>query len=115
KQHLTKGSTVISDGLACFNSVTDAGCEHDRIVCGGGRASVEESEFYWVNTVLGKLKSAIRSTYHSINRKDVQLYLPEFQYLFNRRFDLEAIIPRLLYVSLRTPPMPEKLLKLGLA
>ncbi|OUS10357.1 hypothetical protein A9Q89_11055 [Gammaproteobacteria bacterium 53_120_T64] len=36
QQHLTAGSTVISDGLACFNAVTDAGCEHDRIVCGGG-------------------------------------------------------------------------------
>lgn len=115
KQHLTEGTTVISDGLACFNAVTDAGCEHDRIVCGGGRASVEESEFYWVNTILGNLKSAIRSTYHSINKRYVQRYLSEFQYLFNRRFDLEAIIPRLLYVSLRTPPMPEKLLKIGLA
>jgi transposase-like protein len=115
KQHLTEGTTVISDGLACFNAVTDAGCEHERIVCGGGRASVEEPKFYWVNTVLGNLKSAIRSTYHSINQKYVQRYLSEFQYLFNRRFDLEAIIPRLLYMSLRTPPMPEKLLKLGLA
>jgi hypothetical protein len=53
---LENGSTVISDGLACFNAVTDAGCSHERIVCGGGRASVEEPEFYWVNTVLGNLK-----------------------------------------------------------
>lgn len=43
---------VISDGLACFNAVTDAGCLHDKIVCGGGRASVEEAEFYRVNTSL---------------------------------------------------------------
>ncbi|MEW5250916.1 IS1595 family transposase, partial [Microbulbifer sp. 2201CG32-9] len=42
-------------------------------------------------------------------------YLAEFQYRFNRRFDLCALIPRLVYVSLRTPPMPERLLKLGLA
>ena len=58
-QHLTPGSTVISDGLACFNAVFEAGCAHDKIVCGGGRASVEEPEFYWVNTVLGNLKSMI--------------------------------------------------------
>jgi hypothetical protein len=68
-----------------------------------------------VNTFLGNLKSSIRSTYHSINQKYVQRYLSGFQYLFNRRFDLGAIIPRLLYVSLRTPPLPEKLLQLGLA
>jgi hypothetical protein len=115
KQHLTAGSTVISDGLACFNAVSHAGCEHDKIVCGGGRASVEEPEFYWVNTVLGNLKSALRSTYHSLNPKYAQRYLAEFQYRFNRRFNLRDLIPRLAYVALRTPPMPERLLKVGLA
>lgn len=113
-QHLVAGSTVISDGLACFNAVTDAGCIHHKIVCGGGRASVEEPEFYWVNTILGNLKSALRSTYHAIRPKYAQRYLAEFQYRFNRRFDLCGLIPRLAYVALRTPPMPERLLKVGL-
>ena len=63
QQHLTEGSTVISDGLACFNAVVEAGCLHDKIVCGGGRGSVEKPEFYWVNTILGNLKSSLRSTY----------------------------------------------------
>jgi len=114
QQHLAADSIVISDGLACFNAVTAAGCQHDKIVCGGGRSSVEEPEFYWVNTVLGNLKSALRSTYHSLKPKYAQRYLAEFQYRFNRRFDLKELIPRLAYVCLRTPPMPEKLLKLGL-
>lgn len=114
QQHLSEGSTVISDGLACFNAVVDAGCLHDKIVCGGGRASVEEPEFYWVNTILGNLKSSLRSTYHAIRPKYAQRYLSEFQYRFNRRFNLCDLIPRLAYVALRTPPMPEKLLKLGL-
>ena len=105
------GSTVISDGLHCFNAVTLAGCEHDKIVCGGGSSSVEEPEFYWVNTVLGNLKSALRSTYHSISPKHAQRYLAEFQYRFNRRYDLAALIPRLAYVSLRTPPMNERVLR----
>ena len=26
QQHLTEGSIVITDGLACFNAVVDAGC-----------------------------------------------------------------------------------------
>ncbi len=114
-QHLAEGSTVISDGLACFNAVAHAGCLHDKIVCGGGRAAVEEPEFYWVNTILGNLKSALRSTYHAVRPRYAQRYLAEFQYRFNRRYDLCALIPRLAYVALRTPPMPEKLLKLGLA
>ena len=115
EQHLTQGSTVITDGLACFNAVVDAGCLHERIVCGGGRASVEEPEFYWVNTILGNLKSSLRSTYHAIGPKYAQRYLSEFQYRFNRRFNLCDLIPRLAYVALRTAPMPEKLLKIGLA
>ena len=45
----------------------------------------------------------------------MQRYLAEFQYRFNRRFDLSNLIPRLAYVVLRTPPMPERLLKSGLA
>ena len=42
-----------------------------------------------------------------------------FEYRFNRRFDLPDMIPRLVHVALRTPPMlermPERLLKLNLA
>lgn len=113
KEALVPGSTIISDGLPCFLAVADAGCEHDRIVCGGGRASVEEKEFYWVNTVLGNLKSALRSTYHSIKPKHAQRYLSEFQYRFNRRYDLTSIVTRLAYISLTTPPMPERLLRIA--
>ena len=53
QQHLTEGSIVITDGLACFNAVVDAGCLHDRLC---RRNSI-------VNTILGNLKSALRSTY----------------------------------------------------
>lgn len=113
-QHLVAGSTVISDGLACFNAVTEAGCLHDKIVCGGGRASIEEPEFYWVNTVLGNLKSALRSTYHAVRPKYAQRYLAEFQYRFNRRGNLSSMFSRLIFVALRTAPMPERLLKMSL-
>jgi len=41
--------------------------------------------------------------------------IAEFEYRFNRRIDLPGIIPRLVYAALRTPPMPERLLKLRLA
>ncbi len=119
QQHLTEGSTVISDGLACFNAVVEAACLHDKIVCGGGRASVEKPEFLssiirWINTILCNLKNSLRSTWHAIRPKYAQRYLAEFQYRFNRRFDLSDLIPRLACAALRTPPMPEKLLKIGL-
>ena len=113
QKHVSPGSTVISDGLACFNAVAEAGCIHDKLVCGGGCASVEEPELYWVNTTLGNLKSALRSSYHALSPKYAQRYLAEFQYRFNRRFDLTAFIPRFMTVALRTAPMPEKLLRIA--
>ena len=114
KKHLEGISTVISDGLPCFNGFSSSGHLHDRIVCGGGVASVEEPEFQWVNTLLGNLKSAIRGTYHAISPKYAQRYLAEFQYRFNRRFNLKEMLSRLAYRALRTPPMPKRLLELGL-
>ena len=107
KQHVLPESTIFSDGLGCFNGISDADCDHVKIVCGGGRASIEKLEFYWVNTTLGNLKSALRSTYHAVRKKYLQRYLSEFQYRFNRRFDLKNFIPRRMFVSVRTPTMPD--------
>jgi hypothetical protein len=43
----------------------------------------------------------------------VPRYLAEFEYRFNRRFDLAAMMPRLTWSSVRTTPMPYRLLKLA--
>jgi ISXO2-like transposase domain len=71
------------------------------------------SPFKWVNTALGNIKSAITGTYRAIRAKHVPRYLAEFAYRFNRRYDLPAMIPRLGWVAVRTPPMPYRLLKLA--
>ena len=113
-QHLAAGTQVVSDGLKCFDAVSEAGCVHEAVITGGGRAAVEKPQFYWVNSVLGNLKTALRSSYHSFDPKYAARYLAEFEYRFNRRYSLPDLIPRLAYVALRTPPMSEKLLKHGL-
>ena len=97
-------------GLACFHGVTAAGCIHEPVVVGSRRAVVEHPEFRWVNTILGNNNNALHGTFPSIRPKYARRHLPEFEYRFNRRFDLPDIIPRLVYVALRTPPMPERLL-----
>ena len=35
------------------------------------------------------------------------------QYRFNRRYELADLVPRLVYVAARTPPLPERLLTLA--
>jgi transposase-like protein len=110
---LGPGSTVVSDGLQCFTGVTEAGCTHQPMVTGGGAAAARKPAFKWVNTALGNIKAAIVGTYRSVNSKHVPRYLAEFQYRFNRRYDLAAMLPRLCWASTRTPPMPYRLLKLA--
>jgi ribosomal protein L37AE/L43A len=110
---LDPSCSVVSDGLACFKRVTDAGCEHQAIQTGSGPAAVRNPAFKWVNTALGNIKSAINGTYRAINTKHVPRYLAEFEYRFNRRYDLASMVSRLNWAAVRTPPMPYRLLKLA--
>jgi len=70
-------------------------------------------QFNWVNTLRGNAKNAITGTYHAIRGQHAPPYLAEFEYRFNRHYDLEAMIPRLLAVAARTPPMPYRLLTMA--
>jgi transposase-like protein len=113
KRSLDPSCSVVSDGLHCFNSVVDAGCEHQAIKTGSGSTAARTPAFKWVNTALGNIKAAITGTYRAINSKHVPRYLAEFEYRFNRRYDLAAMIPRLTSAAVRTAPMPYRLLKLA--
>ena len=113
KQHLVIGSIVVSDGLACFSAVTKAKCDHFSTVTGGGLEIVTKEQFIWVNTMIGNVKNSITGTYHSINTRHLPRYLAEYCYRFNRRFNLENMLPRFMLVALRTPPMPQKLLSMA--
>ena len=113
ENHLQRGSRVVSDGLACFNAIENTGCIHESHIVGGGKAAVEHPSFKWVNIVLGNVKNALKGTFHAFRKKHIPRYLAEFQYRFNRRFDLKSMISRLAYIAVRTPPMPVRLLVLA--
>ena len=113
KNGFDPGSSVVSDGLRCFAAVTEAGCSHQTIITGSGRKAALTPAFKWVNTALANIKNAMTGTYRAIRSKHVPRYLAEFEYRFNRRYDLAAMMPRLGYVAVRTPPMPYRLLELA--
>lgn len=101
---LVRPLTVVSDGLGCFLATERAGV-HERIVTGGGKASVKLPQLQAVNTVLSNLKTAMAGTYHAIDfAKYAHRYLAEVQYRFNRRFDLSAILQRLVHAAAATVP-----------
>ena len=113
RHHVSAEAEVLSDGLACWSGVREAGRRHRVLLTGSGPEAVEHEEFRWVNTVLGNLKAALRSSYHGVAAKHVPRYLAEFQYRFNRRHELKRLPLRLLQAAVDTPPMPCRLLSVA--
>jgi transposase-like protein len=106
---LAVGTHVVSDGLATFAAVKDVGFTHEPIVVGStGKAAGQHPRFLAVNTMLGNLKTWMASTFKGFKLSHyTQRYLAEFQYRFNRRFDLRAILVSLLADAARCGPWRE--------
>jgi len=104
---------LVTDGLACFRSMADKNHSHQREKIYENGKYINNPDFNWVNTILGNLKNAIKSTYKANRKKYAQRYLSEFEYRFNRRFDLGDILRKLLKDSALTPPMSGRLLKIA--
>jgi hypothetical protein len=91
---------VLSDGLACFAAVTEAGCQYQAIIV-GGRKPKDLPEFLWLNTILGNLKTSLGCAYHAFDfGKYASRYLAAFAYRFNRRFQLDTLPMRLLMAAI---------------
>lgn len=113
KQNLARGATVLTDGWRSYRRLQSLGFEHHPLKSEGGWRSAKHPSFRWVNTVLGNLKGNILGVYRWVSIKHLPRYLAEFEYRFNRRFDLTTILPRLLRAATLTPPMPHRLLVLA--
>ena len=112
-QHLQPGTTVNTDGLACFKGLEAAGCEHKPHVTGGGKQGCETPGLVWANTILGNVKRSLDGTYHAGAPHYWARYLAEFQYRFNRRYELAALPRRLLKAAATTLPLPRPILLLS--
>lgn len=110
--NLEQGTAVVSDGLNCFTAVKEHGCSHTAIIVGNSRDSSKTAAFNWVNTILGNLKTALSGTFHKLGANHLKRHFATFVYRFNRRYDLEAMIPRFIYIAARSIPMNNRLLTL---
>jgi transposase-like protein len=110
-ENLKPGSDVLSDGLACFGGVIDAGCAHTFVVVGQHKPR-DLPQFKWVNTVIGNLKTMINGAHkHFDFVKYSHRYLGAFCYRFNNRFDLCALVTRLFGHVVAAGKMPERVLR----
>lgn len=111
-QHLHPEAELFSDGLGAFRAAVDLGHAHTVIDAGGGRAATESPGARWVNIVLSNLKRALDGTYHVFSFfKYAHRYLAEAAWRFNRRFQLDALVPRLLVAAARCPTWTERRLR----
>jgi len=113
KRIIAPSTTVVTDGLVCFRGLADAGCEHVALSTGGGRKAALHPAFRWVNTMLGNIKSAILATYRAVRKKHLVRTLAEFEWRFNHRFDLAAMIPALGRAAVAANPATYSHLKLA--
>jgi hypothetical protein len=122
KAHLAPGSKIVSDGLACWQGVEQASCEHVAMATASGRKAAQWSPFKWVNTALGNIKAARAGTYRKLApahagrgpwpraglRPDPGL--ASFAWRYNRRFELATMLTRLAHSAVRTRPHPYRML-----
>jgi transposase-like protein len=113
KRSLAGASHVLTDGMAGFRSLGTVLKHHERKVMPGGWRSAKHPAFIWVNTILGNLKGSLLGVCRWVSAKHLPRYLAEFQWRFNRRFDLASILQRLLRAATLTSPMPHDLLVLA--
>ncbi len=106
REALEPGCDVISDGLACFSSLTKVGMTHTAITRGRASRRIVDPRFKWVNVSLGNIKSAITGTCRAIRPRHAARYLAAYEYRYNRRFDLGQMVPGLAKISAKTTPMP---------
>lgn len=110
--HLQSGCLVASDGLPCFNAFAKVNKhQHVRIIMRKDPKTGEIPYFHWLSIILGNVKSALTGTYRASRKEYARRYLAEYQYRFNRRFDLVKLFKSFLYKAHYTPPLPGKLLK----
>ena len=113
KHWLAPGAAVVTDGLGCWSALDEAACSHQAIRTGSGRQAARMASFKWVNTTLGNIKSAITGTYRKLGPDHAGRYLASFAWRYNRRYQLETMIPRFVHSAARTEPMPYRLLIAG--
>ena len=113
KLWLAPGAAVVTDGLGCWSALDEAACSHQAIRTGSGRQAARMASFKWVNTTLGNIKSAITGTYRKLGPDHAGRYLASFAWRYNRRYQLQTMIPRFVHSAARTQPMPYRLLIAG--
>ena len=92
----TSKTCLKSDGYGSFRKLKKFVRKHNANVVHPTEAHIH---LPWVHCTIGNLKRIIDGIHHHINQENLQLYLDEFAYKFNRRF-FKSIFERLVIAGI---------------
>jgi transposase-like protein len=93
--HIAPGAHVRADGLRAFGAFADAATERTRekVITGGKRPDrARGSVFFWVNTTISNLSTAMKATFKAPSAKHLPEYLGAFCWTTNRRRNMPRMI-----------------------
>jgi ribosomal protein L37AE/L43A len=101
ENYIEKGAKIITDGFKSYKSqkITKAYfMEYDMV-----SADNEDSKLKWLHTFISNAKAFVIGTFHGLKSDDLQFYLDEFCYRFNRRYIPHLAFDKLIYSAIITP------------
>ena len=103
KEALEPGSIVRTDGLSVYPSLEKHGFVHERNPVGRRKA---HGILPHVRLFISNCKSFVQGTLHGLDDTQLQHYLDEFTYRFNRRKRHKELFDRLLLACLEKEETP---------
>lgn len=92
---IEKDSVIRTDAYRGYNKILETG--NTRII---EPSNVEVDNYRSIHLIITNLKAYINGTYHGVREENLQSYLDEFCYRFNRRKMHESLFDRLLKLGL---------------
>jgi transposase-like protein len=103
KAIIEPGSTIRTDGMGGFGTLSDAGFEHDIIP--SNKLAEDVSPFPDIHMLISNARAWILGTFHGLGPKYMETYPAEFIYRFNRRHLEHRLFDRLVSACLWAPHM----------
>ena len=115
EDNVAVGSTVRTDAWQGFKRLATLGYNHESTSLRAGRLRGVDglAVLPRIHLVISNLKTWLRGTYRGVSEEQLQAYLDEFVFRFNRRRTPMAAFQTLLGIGARVPPTTYKEIKAG--
>lgn len=102
-QNIKKSATIVTDGFKSYKAQIlkkDYFHEFENF-----DQSNEKSSLKWLHIIISNAKAFIGGTFHGLHRQELQTYLDEFCYRFNRRHIPHLVFDKLIHSTFIVPPI----------